>query len=183
MNKILISFITIIAVSGLVATATYAIFSGQASNQGNTFATGDASLQIKKESGDVWKESFTGSEWKNIYPGWTTSYNFYLKNNSSAPISLKVKPKLEVPQTTNWNLLDKIKMNISWSDGSHDTGFRTMRDWLNAGNNPFIDPVLSQGEESNELKALFMIDPEAGNEIKNSTINFNLIFEGQQVLN
>lgn len=182
MKKILFSLFSIIAASSLIATGTYAVFTAQVKNTSNTFATGNASLQIKNETSQSWDSSYSGKSWSNIYPGWSDTYQVYLKNTSLAPISLRINPQLNIKNYSTGYLWDEVKMEISWADGSHSTGSQTLRTWTKADNNIFLDPVLSQNQEAGPWVVKFTVDPAAGNEIKDATLNFDLIFNGQQVL-
>lgn len=183
MNKIYLSILAIIATVALVGGATYAVFSSQATSGPNTFATGNADLQLRLDPDDNWENSYEGESWDNLYPGWSDSYNVYLKNNSNSPITLKVMPKLDITSYTAWQLWDEVYMEIAWSDGSHSTGSWPLRAWVTPpDNNPYLEPVLPQGYDTGPWVVKFSIPTTAGDEIQNADITFDLIFDGIQVV-
>ncbi|MBP8591547.1 SipW-dependent-type signal peptide-containing protein [Candidatus Shapirobacteria bacterium] len=180
MRRIYLSVLAIAATLALVGGATYALFNNAATSGPNTFATGNADLQLRHQLNQAWADSYGGANWGNLYPGWTASYNVYLKNNSSSPITLKVRP--EIKNTSGAGLLlDNIYLGFSWSDGSHPVGPWPLKDWISVDNNPYLEPVLPQGEGDGSWVVKFSIPTTAGNEIANQNITFDLVFNGIQV--
>lgn len=163
-----------------LTTNAYALFSSRAINQNNTISSGNATLQIKNNPTDEWNSTTEGVGWTNLYPGWSNSFNIYFKNSSSSSISLKVKPKLEISGTPNDELLDDLKMEISKSDGTSSTGTLSFREWVS--NETFLSQEFAQNEESEPWLVKFSVSNDVGNEFENSSLGFNLIFDGQQVL-
>ena len=183
MKKIYLSLLAIIATVALVGGATYAAFTNAATSGPNTFATGNADLKLRHQPDKAWADSYSGANWGKLYPGWSDSYNVYLKNNSSSPITLKVMPKLEITSYTAWQLWDEVYMEITWADGSHSTGSYPLRAWVTPpDNNPYLEPVLPQGYDTGPWVIKFSIPTDAGNEIKDASIVFDLIFDGIQVM-
>jgi len=187
MKRILFSILTVVAVAGLVGGATYAVFSNKATSGPNTFATGNADLKIdidKNKNGvrdEDWQDDVDGISWSDLYPGWEDSYWIYLKNESSAPIDLRVRPEVTITSESYWEMKDKIKMEIDWRSGGHSSGSWPLRDWTSVDNNPYLDPILAPGQEAGPWLVKFSIPTTAGNEIADQTINFDLIFNGIQV--
>ena len=180
MKRIWLSVVAIVVTVGIAVGATYAVFSNAATSGPNTFATGNADLKLRHRPDQAWADSYGGANWTNLYPGWSDSYNVYLKNDSSSPITLKVRP--EIRNYGDWSniLLDKIKLGFSWSDGSHQVGPWPLRDWISADNNPYLEPELPQGYSTGPWVVQFSIPTTAGNEIAGKTLNFDLIFNGIQ---
>jgi len=190
MKKIYLSVLAIVATIGLIAGATYALFSNKATSGPNTFATGNADLKIAIDTDQDgiksnWDDSVTPAfpeKWTNLYPGWEDSYWIYLKNESTSPITLKVMPKLDITSYTAWQLWDEVYMEITWSDGTHSTGNYPLRAWVAPpDNNPYLEPTLPQGQDSGPWVIKFSIPTTAGNEIQDANITFDLIFDGIQV--
>lgn len=188
MKKIILSILTVVAVAGLVGGATYAVFSNKVTSGPNTFATGNADLKIaidtdKDGTKSAWSDLVTPAfpeRWTNLYPGWEDSYWIYLKNESSAPIDLKARPEVTVTSESYWEMKDKIKMEIDWLSGGHSTGSWPLRDWTSVDNNPYLDPILAPGQEAGPWVVKFSIPTDAGNEIADQNIVFDLIFNGIQ---
>ncbi len=191
MRKIYFSLTAILLVVGAVAGASYAVFSNSVTSGLNAFATGNADLKIKIDTNkdgtatSNWQDEVTPYDqhvkdnWQNLYPGWEDTYWVYLKNDSSSPIKLKIVPEIK---NNDWNnLLDNIYMSFSWLNGSNDTGSKTLREWINADDNPELVPVLDQGEDAGPWVVKFYIPETAGNNIAEKTINFDLVFNGIQV--
>jgi len=182
MKKIYLSLLAIIATVALVGGATYAAFTNAATSGPNTFATGNADLKLRHQPGQAWADSYGGANWGNLYPGWSDSYNVYLKNVSSSPITLKVMPKINITSYTAWQLWDEVYMEITWSDGSHSTGNYPLRAWVTPpDDNPYLEPVLPQGYDTGPWVIKFNVPITAGDEIQDKNITFDLIFDGIQV--
>ena len=186
MKKIWLSISAIIVTMGIAAGVTYAVFTNAATSGPNTFATGNADLKIAIDTDkdgvkSAWNDSVTPAfpeRWTNLYPGWEDSYWIYLKNESSSPITLKVRP--EIGNNDENNLLDNIYLGFSWSDGSHQVGPWPLRDWISVDNNPYLEPELPQDYDTGPWVVQFSIPTTAGNEIAEKILNFDLIFNGIQ---
>lgn len=186
MKKIWLSVLAIVVTVGIAAGVTYAVFTNTAASGPNTFATGNADLKIAIDTDkdgikSAWGDSATPAfpeGWEDLYPGWENSYWIYLKNESSSPITLKVRPEVS---NNDWNnLLDNIYLGFSWLDGSHQVGPWPLRDWISVDNNPYLEPELLQSDDSGPWVVQFSIPTTAGNEIADKTLNFDLIFNGIQ---
>ncbi|HUV71563.1 MAG TPA: SipW-dependent-type signal peptide-containing protein [Clostridia bacterium] len=189
MRKIYLSILAIVATVALVAGATYAAFTNKATSGPNTFATGNADLKIaidtdKDGTKSAWQDSVIPAfpeRWENLYPGWEDSYWIYLKNESSAPIDLTVRPEIAVTSHSSGQMRDKIKMEIDWQSGGHSTGSHPLRAWIvPPDDNPYLDPVLAPGQEAGPWVVKFSIPADAGNEIADQTITFDVKFNGIQ---
>jgi len=181
MKKIYLSLLAIITTVALVGGATYAAFTSQATSSHNTFTAGNANLQLKNEPTQPWAASYGGASWGNLYPGWSDSYNVYLKNVSSSPITLKVLPKINITSYSTGYLWDNVLMQITWSDGTHSTGEYSLRAWTQNAS-IYLTPTLAQNAEAGPWVVKFRIPTTAGNEISNGSIIFDVIFDGIQVM-
>jgi len=194
MKKIYLSILAIVATIGLVAGATYALFSNKAISGPNTFATGNADLKIAIDTDkdgikSNWDDSVTPAfpeKWTNLYPGWEDSYWIYLKNESTSPISLRVFPQLS-NAAGDGIMLDNVYLQFLYADGTavlnsngNSCGNVTLRWWLD---NPdsFDIGDLTQGQERGPWVVQFSIPVTADNSIANKSLNFDLIFNGIQV--
>jgi len=189
MKKIWLSISAIIVTMGIAAGVTYAVFTNAATSGPNTFATGNADLKIAIDTDkdgvkSAWNDSVTPAfpeRWTNLYPGWEDSYWIYLKNESSAPIDLRVRPEITITSESYWEMEDKIEMEIDWRSGGHSTGNWPLRAWITPpDDNPDLDPVLAPGQEAGPWVVKFSIPTTAGNEIADQTIIFDVVFNGTQ---
>jgi len=181
-KKILISLSITSVVAVIVIGGTIAYFSDMVKSQGNTFAAGNADLKIKStdlEDCDTWKDSCTGKQWEGLYPGWSDSYKIWLKNQSASPITLKVVPYIEETGSSQ-DLWNNTYMEITWADGSHSTGRYSLQEWK-TNSTIELEPRLNQNQSAGPWVVKFDIPEEVGNEIANSSISFNLVFNGVQV--
>jgi len=187
MRKVYLSILAIVATVALVGGATYAAFTNAATSGPNTFATGNADLKLRHQPSQGWADSYGGASWGNLYPGWSDSYNVYLKNVSSSPISLRVFPKI-TGATGAGVMLDKVYLQFLYSDGTpvlnssgNPCGNVTLR-WWQDNPDSFDIGDLTQGQVRGPWVAKFSIPTTAGNEIAGKTLSFDLIFNGIQVI-
>jgi len=181
-KRILVSLSIIGVAATIVIGGTIAYFSDMVATEGNTFATGNADLKIKStdlENCDTWKDSCTGKTWEGLYPGWSNSYKIWLKNQSASPITLKVVPYIEETGSSQ-DLWNNTYMEITWADGSHSTGRYSLEEWK-TNSTIELEPRLNQDQSAGPWVVKFDIPEEVGNEIANSSISFNLVFNGVQV--
>ncbi|OQX50332.1 hypothetical protein B5M47_03910 [candidate division CPR3 bacterium 4484_211] len=181
-KRILTSLSIIGVVAAIVIGGTIAYFSDMVATEGNTFAAGNADLKIKStdlENCDTWKDSCTGKQWQGLYPGWSDSYKIWLKNQSASPITLKVVPYIEETGSSQ-DLWNNTYMEITWADGSHSTGKYSLQEWK-TNSTIELEPRLNQDQSAGPWVVKFDIPEEVGNEIANSSISFNLVFNGVQV--
>jgi predicted ribosomally synthesized peptide with SipW-like signal peptide len=191
MKRIYLSILTIVGVLTVAAGATYAAFSSNATNVNNTFSTGNAELLLKNSEGASYSETKGGAQWGNLYPGYTKSYDIWFKNTSSSPIDLEVYPDVEVTllgdsyHGTDASLPDKIYLQFFKNNGTTAvTGKYTLRQWESnyPGGSQKLDGVVTNQGERGPWQAVFTVDPNAGNEVQNSKLHFDLKFVGIQVI-
>lgn len=123
MKKIATSFATIAAVLVMTATATYGVFSSQASVVNNTFATGILEIRVNGNP------AVTGFSLTNAAPGDMTSKSFSLQNYGApwfaGPSTLAAKEIIPKAQKTGgdsvlYNALKaKLYANAGWGGCSN----------------------------------------------------------------
>ena len=101
-----------------------------------------------------------------------------MKNVSRSPIVLKIVPFIEETGSSE-DLWNNTFMEITWADGSHSTGKYSLSAWK-SNQTIELEPRLNQGEEAGPWVVKFEIPETVGNEIANSEIRFNLVFNGIQ---
>lgn len=189
MRRIYLSVLAIAATLALVGGATYAVFTSQATNVNNTFSTGNAELLLKNSAEDSYSPTKGGAIWPNLYPGYTKSYDVWLKNTSSSPINFEVYPDVEIKivegdyHGTDGSLPNKIWLQF-FNGANAVTGKYTLSEWERnyPGGTQKLDGVVPKGEERGPWQAVFTVDPNAGDEIQNSKLHFDLKFVGVQVV-
>lgn len=140
------SGLSIVAALTIMGGATFAAFSDSATTTANTFATGNADLQIAVNSTDplVFSDSIAGPNFSGILPGQTKNFDFWLKNNSTATLTLDLTADVSsiTPSEDGAQGIDNALL-ISWvcdSNGNNSLGDESPtaefspRDWLNGGN-------------------------------------------------
>lgn len=98
-SRIALSLASIAAAGALVAGATFAFFSDQATSDDNTFSTGNASLLITDDviPGNPvlpYTESISGVSVSDMIPGQVETKDFWLKNDSAGSFSMDVTADL-----------------------------------------------------------------------------------------
>ncbi len=146
-KKIVFSVVSIFSALAIMGGATFAAFSDTATTTGNTFATGNADLQVAPDvSGNAgtFVETMPGPTFSGMFPGQTKTFDFWLKNNSTATIPLDLTADISAinPSNDGDQQLDNVLL-VSWlCDIDHDnslgnntaTAEFSPRDWLNGGN-------------------------------------------------
>ncbi len=185
-KKIMLSGISIVASLSLMAGATFAFFSDSATASNNTFATGNADLQLSLD-GESFANSIPGPAFTNMAPGDTETYDFWLKNNSSASISLDLTADVSAinPNPDGDQLIDNTLL-VSWvCDTDNDNDFSnntptseySPRDWLNGGN-ASIGALAQNAELKCQLTG--RIPSTADNTIAGQTVLFDAFYDGVQ---
>jgi predicted ribosomally synthesized peptide with SipW-like signal peptide len=179
-HRKLFNSLLVITVVLMTAGTTYALFHDRVASQANAFTSGNADLKIKMPDTNCndWSDSCPGVNWTQLYPGWSNSYNVWLKNISTAPLSLKIIPFIEETGSSQ-ALWDNTYMEITWQDGTHSTGRFNLTQWK-ANQTIELNPQLNPNQEYGPWVVKFDIPSDVGNDIANANITFNLIFDGIQ---
>jgi len=189
MKKIIGSLIAIVLTVGLVAGGAYALFSDTVEVQGITITSGSAVLKVKK-MGTGWEDSvsFNNAQWMEpLFPGHqnTNPITFWLKNQSTANIDLKVTGKIVSGATGDaWDALKNvvfIRVTNFYAPGSPATDWISLKDWKNLGGK--LPQLLSPVGDDDEFRMEVMMHEDAGNEAAGQLLQ-DLVFEftGTQVV-
>ncbi len=135
MKKIFI-LLSVLVVIVFATKSARALFSSQAKTASLTFTTGNADLQISADSQNWSNTLAVASNHNNMSSGYSSSQDFYLKNNSLSPISLKISVRLEDFSPTEnapaWPIIgDKIHITFQKLIGTQWTDVATanLKDW------------------------------------------------------
>ncbi len=113
---------SIVSALTLMGGATYAAFSDTVTQTANTFAAGDANLEIAADTGsgpDDFGGTLTGPNFEGMFPGETRSFEFWLRNVSDADIDLALSSDitditpLDDAAVDGGNEIDNVLM-VSW---------------------------------------------------------------------
>jgi len=79
MNKIFLSIVAILAVAAVATTGAVALFSDTETSNDNTYAAGTLDLKVDDKD----DPNTVSVDVKDVYPGWSGSYSWTLKNIGS----------------------------------------------------------------------------------------------------
>lgn len=176
----------------IMGGATFAAFSDSVTATGNTFAVGDAELQIALDTGSgpgVYGDTIDAPNFSGMFPGQVKEYTFWLKNESSAAINLDlVADVTSVSDPVDANdMIDNVLL-VSWvcdTDGNLGLGDNTPtaefspRDWLDGGNTG----IGSLAPGAQMICRMFgRIPDSAGNDIAGETVEFSVEYGATQVM-
>ena len=169
MNKIIAGFLGLVMLTAVVGGTAYALFSSSVTASGVTFATGNANLEF----------------WSNgpgVVPASTWTYNpyneFYLRNTSTSPISLRLSARLTAA-TGDWGVLSPVITAWIGDDaGAVGSGYYTLADWNSLERD--ITITLAQSEQK-LMRIYVQVPSDAGNSIANKTTATTWLITGTQV--
>jgi predicted ribosomally synthesized peptide with SipW-like signal peptide len=147
LKKIISSLLGIALTLSIIGGVAYAAFSDTAAVEGVSFSAGDAELSVW--DGDTYEDVFTSNwDFSGIYPGYTNSaQTFWLKNESTSPVTFAVAGQLRNGVDGNWEeLKDNVEVAIvpTGTDPVEGDWF-TLNEWNTTGDE--IDTALDQNEE------------------------------------
>ncbi len=136
MKKTLLTILSIFLLAMVLTISARALFSANVSTASMSFSTGNADLKISSD-GSTWQDTFSFvNDYSNLSSGFTGVENFYLKNQSLSPITLKVSSTLEdhspAENGTSWNIIgDKIFLKLEKKEGDNWTQITnsTLKQW------------------------------------------------------
>jgi hypothetical protein len=186
MKQILLSTLTIAAILISVTGASKALFTGTASNNGNTFGAGTLVLTINGAPGTASTPVFTIT---NAAPGDTYNQILSLQNTGSIAASTLLLTSVVVTDSkpdTSANLGNVLTTYI-WEDTNEnnmiDAGEPT---WVNGVHLTSIPANLNLGAlgvgagSTRHFKVKLVFDTGAGNEYQGESISFNFNFQANQ---
>lgn len=185
MKKITLSILAIAMTLAVVATSASALFSSTATVSGVTFSTGNATLQVW--NGSAWVADYNPGNFlfQNMFPSYTGSQMFYLKNNSTSNITLGINAKIRNGATENpsgsWDVLKNV-VEVSFFDvgmGASASGWASLNYWNTTGAN-FLTAGIAPGAQR-QYRVDVRVIGSAGNEISNTSLtNMKFDFTGTQ---
>lgn len=184
------SAISMFSALAVMGGATFAVFDDTSTATNNTFATGNANLQIATDTGSgpgTFVESIAGPNFSGIYPGQTKTFEFWLKNSSTAQIDLNLDADVSAisPDPDGDQLIDNTLL-VSWvcdTDGDLSLGNNTPssefspRDWFNGGSANLGS--LTPGEQM-ICRMVGRLPSSADNSVANQTVIFNVEYGATQ---
>jgi predicted ribosomally synthesized peptide with SipW-like signal peptide len=173
MKKILKSLFLVFFLIALVAGATRAVWTDQASITNNAFTSGNADLDLW--DGNSYEDTISTFIADNIYPGWIKDSPFWAKNTSTAAIPLAVTVGLS-SLGGNTVMKDNIKLKFSWNSGANVTTEQSLQWWKE---NIRSLGSLNQNEER-LYTAHFRLPTSVGNELQNKNVNFVVLLNATQ---
>lgn len=157
MKSFLKSLVVIFAVVVVLSGATHAAFTATATISGNTFSVGNAALRLYIDlaggatAGNLIQTKPNFTDFNNIYPNWTSSYDAKLYNSGTVALDTNV---VSVPVTPH-ALASQINVEaMLWTDANADgvadpgelgasLGTKTLQAWESS---PFSIGVLNAGQ-------------------------------------
>lgn len=181
-RRVLMSVISIFTVIGLVTTTTYALFSAQATNTGNTFGAGTLTLDVTPGVTPAPGPGFTVS---GAAPGQSFDQLFNLNNTGTVAASA-VKIAGIAREGANPNLADKLTLTLfddANSNGTYDVGETLL------GSAHLSDPVWNgytipgaaiPAGGTYKLGARITFDSDTDNSYQGLSMSFNITFQANQ---
>lgn len=202
-RKILISGFSIFSALALMGGSAFALFSSQATSQNNTFATGNADLQIAEDilpgDPDIYGSNIPAPavDQAGIFPGFTQGYKFWLKNNSTSTISLDLNttfddvviiggsPTLADELTAQFTCVSDTDSNGSFDTTIATTGTSSINGW-DAGSSAMgtLGPndATSDGQGADETLCTMTVSlPGSSTDtVAGASLRFDGVFNGTQ---
>lgn len=133
MRKILSGMLGIVMTAAVVGGVAYAAFTTQATVEGISIASGDASLQVY-DGFNYTPNWDTGLDLTGVFPGYTENTILQVKNMETSVVSLNVTAKL-TSALSGWGgdltYATLVDVQLDSDPGEH-TGFKSLAAW-NAG--------------------------------------------------
>ncbi|OGH14012.1 MAG: hypothetical protein A2687_06115 [Candidatus Levybacteria bacterium RIFCSPHIGHO2_01_FULL_38_26] len=190
-KKIALSAMSILTSLALLGGATFALFTDTATSEDNTFASGNADLQISLDDPDSspveFLDSIPGPNFTGIFPGESRDFDFWLKNNSSSVIDLDLTADVSsiTPDPDGDQTIDNILL-LSWTcdiNGNGSLGDETPtaefspRDWLNGGNAALGSLIPA---EEMFCRMTGRLPSTADSTVANQTVVFDVVYDATQ---
>lgn len=189
------SALSIVTIVGLVGGATFALFTDQATANDSTFASGEADLKLALDAGAgepaalAFTDSIDGPDFTNLAPGFSGETTFWLKNTSTAAISLDIVADLaDVTQVAGGdstaNLADNLL--VKWTCDTDDNGGVSdntptaefsVNAWATGGNAGL--GTLAAGNAI-ICRMYARVPTTVGNEIEGDSVTFDTLYDATQ---
>jgi hypothetical protein len=181
MKKILFGFLGIMMVVAVVASSARALFFSTVNINNVAISSGNANLEFSLSSNGPWTSDFTFVPWiaENIAPGYENHATFYVRNNSSADIDLKLSALLKVARG-DWgpfNLWTTVW--VGDSTGTTGSGYHTLTEWATT---PGIDLGITvpHGGTPQAMGLYLKVSIDADNSFANKWISTDWTITGTQ---
>lgn len=179
MTKVITGLTGLVVTVALAGASAFALFSDTVTVTNAQISTGNADLQISLDNA-TWSEGINFADMfllDGIFPGYTDTGTFYLRNNSDSAGDMSVSGLL-ASRSGNWNALkDKVMVTMQVGDNAPVTGSLAAWETEKA-----LTPTNTLGGgEVVAVTATIMVDSTAGNEIANKTLSTNWEFTGDLV--
>ena len=179
MNKIILGFVGTLLVISVVAGSAYALFSSQVKVNNVAIRAGNANLEFSPDGNSGWTQEFTYNQWAadGVYPDYHQCGYFWVRNTSSAPLSLTLSAQL-ISSTGNWGVyansvtIDLRKGDLSGGDSM------TPSAWNTADRPLYI--TVDQGA-SQPMAICLNVPKTVDNSIANEYVSTNWIITGTQL--
>jgi len=180
MKKILLGVLGVLVAGSLTFATARALFISTATVNNVAFTSGNASLKFSYSASGPWMSSYTFQNYifQNVYPGFSANGQFFVKNESASAIKLHLTARL-VSATGDWGALSgPTSLWVGDNAGSVGSGYITLANWNATPQD--INITLDQNEVKT-MRAYFVVDSSAGNEIANKALSTNWEMYGTQV--
>jgi predicted ribosomally synthesized peptide with SipW-like signal peptide len=181
-KKLLISLLTIVAVSGLVFGATRAYFTDQEVVDGNNFSAGEIDIEIRGEGA-------TSQTFSDMAPGvWTdqVKYNIY---NSANSLPVKYMFKAEKVSQTESGMYGKLNVKVRHAHA----GTADPASWPTVYKGPLSDMAIRSPKHAisgtlgtnitHVYYMEFQLDSSVGNEYQGDSVVADFVFDATQTNN
>jgi len=200
-RRIALSALSVLSTTALIGGGAFALFSDSAKSENNTFATGNADLQIAEDvepgDPDVYGSSIAGVIFSDILPGFTTTKDFWLKNDSSGEFSMNVTAELDNVSSLD-ALSDALVVqftcdtdNDGLGTGDSSTDAKPVSNWVDDGvatlgtvgpNEGSSNATTESDQDELLCRMTASLSSETGNEVADMDVSFDGLFVGTQVL-
>lgn len=175
MKKSLITFIVLMMIIAMSASAAYAWFSSQGKVRGIGVSVGSSGLLINGVS-----EWTAGVSFNNIVPGWSSDPILtVVQNVSDGLVPLELKARILFTGSDFQLLAGTMLMAIEEVGSVEAPDFQTLTWWSETGK-VLSGGNLGQGEERS-YNLLFKLPTESSDEIQNSMVDLSVLLTGTQV--
>ena len=175
MRKILMGFIGLVMAVAVVAGTGYALFSSTVRANNVAITAGNANLEFSPDH-VIWSQDYAYQAWaaQNVYPGFHDCAPFWVRNDSSSPISLDLSAQL-VSATGNWDVFADLLQIYVGITGSVTPAY-TPTQWDEGGP---LGITLAQNSEQS-MQVCMTVPTSADNAIANQWISTNWVITGTQ---
>lgn len=172
-TKIAMGGLSILTALTLMGGSAFAAFASSATASGNTFSTGNADLLISKDN-ITYTSTVPGFTGTGIFPGGSTIYTFFLKNDSTSAIPLDVTVGFNNPGGANdTNLQNTLNTQFDCNNGANPAQFSVS---AMLGGSVSLGSLPSGGAMTCHLTV--SLPSSADNTVAGKSVSFDALFNG-----